>query len=174
MYLTTSTFLFLWFTRTSFYFQMELISTWLLTLLLVVMVFISVTGNVLVVMAVKTDKTLRKLSNLFLVSLAIADLLVTLTFTKPSSLTFSKGCDICDALCHYQWYDGRMATWGKCLSSMDQVTWSCSWWGSSWSNYCSSDVMCSTASILSLCVISLDRYIRVKDPLQYTQWITRK
>ena len=56
---------------------MELISTWLLTLLLVVMVFISITGNILVCMAVKTDKTLRKLSNLFLVSLAIADLLVS-------------------------------------------------------------------------------------------------
>ena len=59
------------------HFQMELISTWLLTLLLVVMVFISITGNILVCMAVKTDKTLRKLSNLFLVSLAIADLLVS-------------------------------------------------------------------------------------------------
>ena len=33
--------------------------------------------------------------------------------------------------------------------------------------------MCSTASILNLCLISLDRYIRIKDPLQYTQWITR-
>ena len=33
----------------------------------------------------------------------------------------------------------------------------------------SSDVMCSTASILSLCAISLDKYIRIKDPLQYTQ-----
>ena len=60
---------------------MELISTWLLTLLLVIMVFISVTGNILVVMAVKTDKTLRKLSNLFLVSLAIADLLVRHPFS---------------------------------------------------------------------------------------------
>ena len=38
----------------------------------------------------------------------------------------------------------------------------------------SSDVMCSTASILSLCAISLDRYIRIKDPLQYTEWITRR
>ena len=38
----------------------------------------------------------------------------------------------------------------------------------------SSDVMCSTASILSLCAISLDRYIKIKDPLQYTEWITRR
>lgn len=28
------------------------------------------------------------------------------------------------------------------------------------------DVMCSTASILNLCAISLDRYIHIKDPLR--------
>ena len=50
--------------------------TWLVTLLLVMMVLISVVGNILVCVAVTTDKTLRKLSNLFLVSLAISDLLV--------------------------------------------------------------------------------------------------
>ena len=49
---------------------------WLLAMLLGVLVVVSVLGNFLVVMAVKTDKSLRKLSNLFLVSLAIADLLV--------------------------------------------------------------------------------------------------
>ena len=38
----------------------------------------------------------------------------------------------------------------------------------------SSDVMCSTASIVNLCAISLDRYIHIKDPLQYTEWITHK
>lgn len=51
-------------------------TVWLLALLLGVLVIVSVLGNFLVVMAVKTDKSLRKLSNLFLVSLAIADLLV--------------------------------------------------------------------------------------------------
>ena len=51
--------------------------TWILTLLLALMVLVSVLGNILVCMAVTTDKTLRKLSNLFLVSLAIADLLVS-------------------------------------------------------------------------------------------------
>ncbi len=38
----------------------------------------------------------------------------------------------------------------------------------------SSDVMCSTASIVNLCAISLDRYVHIKDPLQYTEWITRR
>ena len=54
----------------------ELVSSWLLTLLLVVIALVSILGNLLVCLAVKTDKNLRKLSNLFLVSLAIADLLV--------------------------------------------------------------------------------------------------
>ncbi|XP_069702862.1 dopamine receptor 1 [Periplaneta americana] len=36
------------------------------------------------------------------------------------------------------------------------------------------DVMCSTASILNLCAISLDRYIHIKDPLRYGRWVTRK
>ena len=56
--------------------QMELLTTWMLTLLLVFLALIAILGNFLVCLAVKTDKTLRKLSNLFIVSLAIADLLV--------------------------------------------------------------------------------------------------
>ena len=55
---------------------MELLTTWMLTLLLVFLALIAILGNFLVCLAVKTDKTLRKLSNLFIVSLAIADLLV--------------------------------------------------------------------------------------------------
>ena len=47
-----------------------------LGILLGTLIFASVAGNVLVCIAVATDVRLRKLSNLFLVSLAIADLLV--------------------------------------------------------------------------------------------------
>lgn len=36
------------------------------------------------------------------------------------------------------------------------------------------DIMCSTASILNLCAISLDRFILIKDCLLYNQWMTRK
>lgn len=123
-------------------YEMDLISTWVLTLVLVLLVLISVLGNLLVVIAVKTDKNLRKLSNLFLVSLAIADLLVAL-FVMPFAII-----------------NDMTGKWP--LGERECKIW------------ISSDVMCSTASILSLCVISLDRYIRIKDPLQYTQWITRK
>lgn len=36
------------------------------------------------------------------------------------------------------------------------------------------DVMCSTASILNLCAISLDRFVHIKDCLLYNQWMTRR
>ncbi|KAG8332625.1 adenylate cyclase-activating dopamine receptor signaling pathway [Homalodisca vitripennis] len=36
------------------------------------------------------------------------------------------------------------------------------------------DIMCSTASILNLCAISLERYLHVKDPFQYTVMVTKK
>ena len=43
-------------------------------------------------------------------------------------------------------------------------------------NFCSVwisfDIMCSTASILNLCAISLDRYVHIRNPFQYDAWVT--
>ena len=50
--------------------------------LLVALITTSIVGNILVCIAVATDNNLRKLSNLFLVSLAIADLLVAGSFNN--------------------------------------------------------------------------------------------
>ena len=116
--------------------------TGLLSLVLVLLILLSILGNILVCLAVRTDKALRKLSNLFLVSLATADLLVAV-FVMPLALVNDLSG---------QWPLGSTG---------------CKVW-------ISADVMCSTASILNLCLISLDRYIRIRDPLQYTQWITRR
>ncbi|XP_044726967.1 dopamine receptor 1-like [Chrysoperla carnea] len=98
------------------------------------LIFFSIAGNILVCVAIYTDRGLRRIGNLFLASLAIADLFVAslvMTFAGVNDLLgyWIFGAQFCD-------------TW------------------------VAFDVMCSTASILNLCAISLDRYIHIKDPLR--------
>ncbi|XP_065564424.1 dopamine receptor 1-like isoform X2 [Artemia franciscana] len=111
-------------------------------LFLAFLIFLSVAGNILVCVAVATDRSLRKIGNLFIVSLAVSDLLVAglvMVFAVPNDLTgyWIFGSQFCD-------------TW------------------------IAFDVMGCTASILNLCAISLDRYIHIKDPLRYCQWMTKR
>ena len=96
----------------------------ILFLFLLTIIVISIVGNALVVIAIATDQRLRKLSNLFLMSLAIADLLVA-ALVMPLALL----------------NDLHLLRMGETF---------CKLW-------ISSDVMCSTASIINLCAISLDR-----------------
>lgn len=109
---------------------------------LCLIIFLSLAGNVLVCIAVFTDRRLKKLNNMFIVSLAVADLWVSLIV-----MTFAVINDIAG-----KWLFGAIY---------------CNIW-------ISSDVMGSTASILNLCVISLDRYIHIRDPLKYARWMTWK
>lgn len=109
---------------------------------LVLIIFLSVAGNILVCIAIYSDRGLRRIGNLFLASLAIADLFVAslvMTFAGVNDLLgyWVFGAQFCD-------------TW------------------------VAFDVMCSTASILNLCAISLDRYIHIKDPLRYCIEINEK
>lgn len=104
-----------------------------------VLIFLSIAGNILVCVAIYTDRGLRRIGNLFLASLAIADLFVAslvMTFAVVNDLLgyWIFGTQFCD-------------TW------------------------IAFDVMCSTASILNLCAISLDRYIHIKDPLRFVKLI---
>ncbi|XP_064108452.1 dopamine receptor 1-like [Macrobrachium nipponense] len=114
----------------------------LIGILLSLVIFLSIFGNVLVCLAVYTDRNLRKIGNLFVVSLAIADLFVACVV-----MTFALVNDLLG-----YWPFGR--------------------------HYCDTwiafDVMCSTASIINLCAISLDRYIHIKDPLRYGRWMTKR
>lgn len=92
----------------------------------------------LVCWAICADRRLRKLGNLFIVSLAVADLLVSgivMTFALANDMMgyWAFGPQFCDA-------------------------------------WIAMDVMCSTASILNLCAISLDRFIHIKDPLRYCRY----
>lgn len=110
--------------------------------ILSLVIILAIAGNILVCVAVFTDRRLKHLNNLFIVSLAIADLLVA-----SLVMTFAVVNDI-----QGRWLFGSVF---------------CNIW-------ISSDIMCSTASILNLCVISLDRYIHIRDPLRYEAWITWK
>ncbi|XP_053203018.1 dopamine receptor 1-like [Panonychus citri] len=109
---------------------------------LVVIILASILGNLLVCIAIYTDRRLRKLSNLFLVSLALADLFV-------GSLVMT--LELTANLMGY-WVFGQRA---------------CEAW-------ISFDIMCCTSSILNLCAISLDRFLHIKDPLRYNQWMTKR
>ena len=94
-----------------------------------------VLGNSLVIAAVITTRKLRTVTNIFIVSLATADLLLGFAV-----LPFSISVEV-------------LKFW---------------LWGPIWCNmWLAIDVWLCTASILSLCAISLDRYIAVTHPIRY-------
>ncbi|XP_049625272.1 5-hydroxytryptamine receptor 2B [Suncus etruscus] len=111
--------------------------------LLIFMVIIpTIGGNILVILAVSLEKRLQYATNYFLMSLAVADLLVGL-FVMPIAL----------------------------MTIMFEVMWPlplvlCPTW-------LFLDVLFSTASIMHLCAISVDRYIAIKKPIQANQCNSR-
>lgn len=107
----------------------------LIGLSLSLIIFFAIAGNILVCVAVYSDRHLRKRGNLFIVSLALADMLVA-TLVMPFALTN-------DLLGYWIFHTSFCNIW------------------------VSFDVMCSTASILNLCAISVDRYIHIRNPLRY-------
>ncbi|XP_062857001.1 D(1) dopamine receptor [Trichomycterus rosablanca] len=99
-------------------------------------------GNMLVCAAVTKFRHLRsKVTNFFVISLAVSDLLVAILVMPWKAVTeiagfwpFGSFCDIWVAF----------------------------------------DIMCSTASILNLCVISVDRYWAISSPFRYERKMTPK
>lgn len=111
-------------------------------LLILTVIIPTIGGNILVILAVSLEKKLQYATNYFLMSLAVADLLVGL-FVMPIAL----------------------------LTIMFEATWPlplvlCPAW-------LFLDVLFSTASILHLCAISVDRYIAIKKPIQANQYNSR-
>ncbi|XP_067657504.1 dopamine receptor 2-like [Haliotis asinina] len=98
--------------------------------------FITIAGNILVIVAVSKEIYLRTVTNYFIVSLAVADMMVG-GVVMPFSISHE--------MTNQVWLYG--AEW-------------CDLWHSL-------DVLASTASILNLCVISLDRYWAITDPIAY-------
>lgn len=114
----------------------------LTSILLSVIMFVIVFGNLLVVLAIFTDKTLKTTQNWFIASLAVADFLLGLVI-MPFSLA--------NEMMGY-WYFGKV-------------------WCDLWKAI---DVLLCTASILSICLISLDRYWSITRAITYSRNRTPK
>ncbi|XP_055621426.1 octopamine receptor beta-2R [Toxorhynchites rutilus septentrionalis] len=122
---------------------------WLDVVLLVlkasIMMFIIVAaifGNLLVIISVKRHRKLRVITNYFVVSLAMADIMVAMM-----AMTFNFSVQITGS-----WKFGSFM---------------CDVWNSL-------DVYFSTASILHLCCISVDRYYAIVKPLKYPISMTKR
>uniref|UniRef100_A0A3P8XKF4 G-protein coupled receptors family 1 profile domain-containing protein n=1 Tax=Esox lucius TaxID=8010 RepID=A0A3P8XKF4_ESOLU len=107
-------------------------------LLIVVVIFITVAGNTLLILAVSLEKKLQNATSFFLRSLAVADMLVGF-LVMPVSLI--------NIFCDYVWHFPKLL---------------CPIW-------IFLDVLLSTASIMHLCAISLDRYVGICNPIKYTR-----
>lgn len=97
---------------------------------------VTILGNLLVIVSVYRELYLRTITNYFIVSLAVADLMVG-GIVMPFSIS---------------------------LEMTNQIWLFGSEWCDLWHSF---DVLASTASILNLCIISLDRYWAISDPIAY-------
>uniref|UniRef100_A0A087XMI5 Beta-2 adrenergic receptor n=1 Tax=Poecilia formosa TaxID=48698 RepID=A0A087XMI5_POEFO len=113
----------------------------LLGVAMAVLVLAIVFGNVMVITAILRFQRLQTITNLFIASLAVADLImgvIVVPFSSSNILLKS-------------WMFGNFM---------------CDFWTAT-------DVLCVTASIETLCVISLDRYLAITRPLRYPTLLTR-
>ncbi|XP_051930532.1 5-hydroxytryptamine receptor 2B [Hippocampus zosterae] len=111
-------------------------------LLFLMVIVPTIGGNILVILAVSLEKKLQNATNYFLMSLAVADLLVGLLVMPIALVTvlYNSGWPLPDFICPIWLF---------------------------------LDVLFSTASIMHLCAISLDRYIAIKKPIQHSQYKSR-
>lgn len=127
-----------WPARSSEYSDAELV---LLGVAMAILVLAIVFGNVLVITAILRFQRLQTVTNLFIASLAIADLIMGLVVVPFGSSYILLGF----------WQFGNFM---------------CEFWTAT-------DVLCVTASIETLCVIALDRYLAITSPLRYPTLLTR-
>uniref|UniRef100_A0A3Q3JGJ9 5-hydroxytryptamine receptor 2A n=1 Tax=Monopterus albus TaxID=43700 RepID=A0A3Q3JGJ9_MONAL len=108
-------------------------------LLILVIIAVTVMGNVLVILAVSLEKKLQNATNYFLMSLAVADMLLGILVMPVSMVTilYDYGWPLPSDLCPIWIY---------------------------------LDVLFSTASIMHLCAISLDRYIAIRNPIHHSRF----
>ncbi|KAJ8282763.1 hypothetical protein COCON_G00052820 [Conger conger] len=111
-------------------------------LLILVIIFFTIGGNILVILAVSLEKKLQNATNFFLRSLAVADMLVGILVMPISliNILYDYVWPLPHALCPIWIY---------------------------------LDVLFSTASIMHLCAISLDRYVAIRNPIEHSRFNSR-
>ena len=111
-------------------------------------IFLALFGNGFVILAFYRFHELRTITNYFVVSLAVADILVA-SLSMPS------------------WMYIRLSALSQIPrdKELDRVLYY------SWQYV---DILCSTASILNLCMISVDRHLAINSPLTYHSRMTPK
>lgn len=110
--------------------------------ILFVLIVSTLLGNTLVCLAVIKFRHLRsKVTNFFVISLAVSDLFVAVLVMPWKAMSEVAGCWLFGDFCE---------TW------------------------IAFDIMCSTASILNLCIISLDRYWAISSPFRYERKMTHR
>lgn len=121
---------------TDYYSGLSLLGLLIKIMIMGFIIMAALFGNLLVIVSVMRHRKLRVITNFFVVSLALADMLVAIF-----AMCFNFSVEITDG----KWIFGYFM---------------CDVWNSL-------DVYFSTASILHLCCISVDRYYAIVQPLDY-------
>ncbi|XP_026888954.2 trace amine-associated receptor 3-like [Electrophorus electricus] len=112
----------------------------LMYILMLPTIFMTVFGNLLVIITISHFKQLQSPTNLIILSLALVDCMLGCLVMPFSMVRWVEGC----------WFMGDMFC--KIHSGMDMTL--------------------GTASILHLCLVSIDRYIAICEPLKYQMKMT--